>query len=103
MLSAGTDMAVQINTFHWHVVDSQSFPLVIPGYTDIAEKAAYSADAVYTPQDIAHIVSYAGQVRPHRPHRPPPFKPNDPNRHFRSGESMFSSCVFFQERREASY
>jgi Glycosyl hydrolase family 20, catalytic domain len=68
MLSAGTDIlgrtAAQINTFHWHVVDSQSFPLVVPGFTDIAEKAAYSADAVYTPQDVAHIVSYAGQVRP---------------------------------------
>ncbi|KAH9960978.1 N-acetylhexosaminidase [Lactifluus volemus] len=50
-----------INTFHWHVVDSQSFPLVVPEFTDIAEKAAYSADAVYTPQDVAHIVSYAGQ------------------------------------------
>ncbi|KAH9955283.1 N-acetylhexosaminidase [Lactifluus volemus] len=52
---------VHINTFHWHVVDSQSFPLVVPGFTDIAEKAAYSADAVYTPHDVAHIVSYAGQ------------------------------------------
>ncbi|KAH9961468.1 hypothetical protein BGW80DRAFT_1448629 [Lactifluus volemus] len=49
-----------INTFHWHVVDSQSFPLVVPGFTDIAEKAAYSADAVCTPQDVAHVVSYAG-------------------------------------------
>jgi hexosaminidase len=57
-------MDVQINTFHWHVVDSQSFPLVVPGFTDIAEKGAYSADAVYTPQDVAHIVSYAGAVRP---------------------------------------
>ncbi|KAH9960970.1 glycoside hydrolase superfamily [Lactifluus volemus] len=39
----------------------QSFPLVVPEFTDIAEKAAYSADAVYIPQDVAHIVSYAGQ------------------------------------------
>ncbi|KAH9954147.1 glycoside hydrolase superfamily [Lactifluus volemus] len=52
---------VHINTFHWHVVDSQNFPLVLSGFTDIAEKAAYSADAVYTPQDVSHIVSYAGQ------------------------------------------
>ncbi|KAH9960975.1 glycoside hydrolase superfamily [Lactifluus volemus] len=52
---------VHMNTFHWHVVDSQSFPLVVPGFTDMAEKVAYSADAVYTPQNVAHIVSYAGQ------------------------------------------
>lgn len=51
---------VHINTFHWHVVDSQSFPLVIPGFTDIAEKGAYSAFAVYTPEDVADILSYAG-------------------------------------------
>ncbi|KAH9960973.1 glycoside hydrolase superfamily [Lactifluus volemus] len=46
---------VHINTFHWHVVDSQSFPLVVPGFTDIAEKAAYSADAVYTPHETLRI------------------------------------------------
>ncbi|KAI0298150.1 N-acetylhexosaminidase [Multifurca ochricompacta] len=51
---------VHINTLHWHIVDSQSFPLVVPGFTDIAQKGAYSADAVYTPQDVANIVSYAG-------------------------------------------
>jgi hexosaminidase len=45
------------------VVDSQSFPLVIPGFTDIAEKGAYSAFAVYTPEDVADILSYAGAVR----------------------------------------
>jgi hypothetical protein len=49
--------------FHWHIVDSQSFPLVVPNFQDIAQKGAYSADSVYTPQDVAHIVTYAGEVR----------------------------------------
>jgi Glycosyl hydrolase family 20, catalytic domain len=49
--------------FHWHIVDSQSFPLVVPNFQDLAQKGAYSADSVYTPQDVAHIVSYAGAVR----------------------------------------
>lgn len=35
----------------------------MPNYTEIASKGAYSADAVYTAQDVAHIVSYAGAVR----------------------------------------
>ncbi|KAH9055259.1 N-acetylhexosaminidase [Lactarius vividus] len=51
---------VHINTFHWHVIDSQSFPLVVPGFTDISQKGAYSASAVYTPNDVASIISYAG-------------------------------------------
>ncbi|EPQ54821.1 N-acetylhexosaminidase [Gloeophyllum trabeum ATCC 11539] len=50
---------VKINNFHWHVVDSQSFPLEIPGFEDLAEKGAYSADSVYTTDDVSHIVSYA--------------------------------------------
>ena len=53
----------QLNTFHWHIVDSQSFPLVVPNFQDLAQEGAYSADSVYTPQDVAHIVSYAGAVR----------------------------------------
>ncbi|KAJ6622696.1 N-acetylhexosaminidase [Mycena sp. CBHHK59/15] len=50
---------VKINTLHWHVVDSQSFPLVIPGYTSLSEKGAYSASSVYTPSDVKDIVAYA--------------------------------------------
>ncbi|KAJ7652604.1 N-acetylhexosaminidase [Mycena rosella] len=50
---------VKINTLHWHIVDSQSFPLVIPGYTELSAKGAYSAAAVYTPSDIKDIVTYA--------------------------------------------
>ncbi|KAI0299509.1 N-acetylhexosaminidase [Russula brevipes] len=51
---------VHLNTFHWHIVDSQSFPLVVPGYTELALHGAYSKHSVYTPQAVAHIVSYAG-------------------------------------------
>ncbi|KAF7365624.1 Beta-hexosaminidase [Mycena venus] len=50
---------VKINTLHWHVVDSQSFPLVIPGYTALSQKGAYSASSVYTPSDVKDIVTYA--------------------------------------------
>ncbi|KAI0272898.1 N-acetylhexosaminidase [Russula aff. rugulosa BPL654] len=54
------DSPAYLNTFHWHIVDSQSFPLVVPNFQNISQEGAYSADSVYTPQDVAHIVSYAG-------------------------------------------
>ena len=51
-----------MNTFHWHIVDSQSFPLQVPGFEELAEKGAYSPTSVYTPDDIDDIVGYAGVV-----------------------------------------
>lgn len=50
---------VKMNTLHWHVVDSQSFPLVIPGFEALSEKGAYNPASVYTPKDVQDIVAYA--------------------------------------------
>ncbi|KAI5118086.1 hypothetical protein M0805_007736 [Coniferiporia weirii] len=52
---------VKINTFHWHVTDSQSFPLEVPGFTELSTAGAYSASSVYTAEDVADIVAYAGE------------------------------------------
>ncbi|CAL1713581.1 unnamed protein product [Somion occarium] len=51
---------VKMNQFHWHVVDSQSFPLQIPEFMDLSIKGAYSSSSVYTPDDVKDIVAYAG-------------------------------------------
>ncbi|KAG6887326.1 hypothetical protein C0995_016145, partial [Termitomyces sp. Mi166 len=51
---------MQINMFHWHVVDSQSFPLDIPGFPELAAKGAYSSNEIYSTADVKDIVSYAG-------------------------------------------
>lgn len=53
---------LQINQFHWHAVDSQSFPLQIPGFEEISSQGAYSPSMVYTPKDIQDIVTYAGEA-----------------------------------------
>ncbi|XP_006455958.1 hypothetical protein AGABI2DRAFT_188060 [Agaricus bisporus var. bisporus H97] len=50
---------VKINHFHWHVVDSQSFPIVVPGFEEISQKGAYSSSKIYTPDDVEDIVQYA--------------------------------------------
>ncbi|KAH9907122.1 N-acetylhexosaminidase [Fomitopsis serialis] len=51
---------VKINEFHWHISDSQSFPLQIPGYMELSEYGAYSPQMIYSPSDVEYIVSYAG-------------------------------------------
>lgn len=53
----------QINQFHWHVADSQSFPLQVPGFAEVSQKGAYSDSMIYSPADVKDIVTYAGQVR----------------------------------------
>ncbi|CAA7261524.1 unnamed protein product [Cyclocybe aegerita] len=51
---------VKMSQFHWHAVDSQSFPLSIPGFPQLAQKGAYSAQEIYSDSDIQDIVNYAG-------------------------------------------
>ncbi|KAF5355095.1 hypothetical protein D9756_005718 [Leucocoprinus leucothites] len=50
---------VKINHLHWHIVDSQSFPLVVPGFEELSQKGAYSSSQVYTPDNVKDIVAYA--------------------------------------------
>ncbi|EMD39630.1 glycoside hydrolase family 20 protein [Gelatoporia subvermispora B] len=52
---------VKMSQLHWHVVDSQSFPIQITGFMDLAEKGAYSSSMIYTPEDVQDIVQYAGE------------------------------------------
>jgi hypothetical protein len=70
----------------------------VPNYTEVAQKGTYSAEAQYTPQDVAHIVSYAGEVRYF-------FRLPDNKQHSHiygiiiySEESMFSWYVVFWGR-----
>jgi hexosaminidase len=56
---------VKINHFHWHVVDSQSFPIIIPGFEELSQKGAYTSSKVYTTNDVKDIVQYAAAVCPH--------------------------------------
>ncbi|EPT01464.1 hypothetical protein FOMPIDRAFT_129075 [Fomitopsis schrenkii] len=52
---------VKINEFNWHISDSQSFPLQVPGYEELSEYGAYSPQMIYSQSDIEYIVSYAGE------------------------------------------
>ncbi|EER41863.1 chitobiase [Histoplasma capsulatum var. duboisii H88] len=48
----------KLNVLHWHMTDSQSWPVKINRYPQMT-KGAYSPREVYTPEDIRHIVQYA--------------------------------------------
>ncbi|KAG0169824.1 hypothetical protein DFQ28_008738 [Apophysomyces sp. BC1034] len=49
----------KMNVFHWHVTDSQSWPLYFKSHPELSEKGAYSAHEVYHPQDVRKIIHYA--------------------------------------------
>ncbi|KAL5720557.1 beta-N-acetylhexosaminidase [Ranunculus cassubicifolius] len=51
----------KLNVFHWHVVDSHSFPLVLPSEPELAGKGAYGPDMRYSPEDVKRIVEFGFQ------------------------------------------
>ncbi|XP_067640057.1 chitooligosaccharidolytic beta-N-acetylglucosaminidase [Eurosta solidaginis] len=51
--------ASKMNVLHWHVVDSQSFPLEITRVPEMQQFGAYRSDMVYSRTDTNNIVRYA--------------------------------------------
>ncbi|GLH00644.1 Chitooligosaccharidolytic beta-N-acetylglucosaminidase, partial [Gryllus bimaculatus] len=54
--------ANKLNTFHWHMTDSHSFPFQSKKYPQFSHYGAYTPRKVYTHDDIRSIVEY-GRVR----------------------------------------
>lgn len=48
----------KMNTFHWHITDSHSFPYVSRTLPKMSKYGAYSTDKVYTEEDIKEIVRF---------------------------------------------
>ena len=40
------------NVFHWHLTDSQSFPLLMPSLPDFVRYGAYKPNQVYMPDQV---------------------------------------------------
>lgn len=45
----------KLNVFHWHITDSQSFPLVLKSHPDLSNLGAYSPYKTYTADDITEV------------------------------------------------
>ncbi|XP_075215127.1 chitooligosaccharidolytic beta-N-acetylglucosaminidase-like [Lycorma delicatula] len=51
--------ANKLNSFHWHITDSHSFPLMLNNFRQFAEHGAYSSEKIYTEKDVKSIIDYA--------------------------------------------
>lgn len=50
---------VKLNTFHWHITDSQSFPMYVEAQPSLSRIGAYSPKEVYSREDMKEITTYA--------------------------------------------
>ncbi|KAK3724408.1 Glucosamine-6-phosphate isomerase (Glucosamine-6-phosphate deaminase) (GNPDA) (GlcN6P deaminase) [Vermiconidia calcicola] len=48
----------KMNRLHWHITDSQSWPLVIPSMPELANKGAYASFQKYSPEDVRAVQEY---------------------------------------------
>lgn len=51
--------ACKLNTFHWHISDSQSFPLQLSSVPQLPQYGAYGPGAVYLAEDVRKVVRHA--------------------------------------------
>jgi len=49
----------KLNTFHWHMTDTHSFPMQIKSVPQLSKYGAYSPRHVYTANEVKSIVNFA--------------------------------------------
>ncbi|XP_068244498.1 chitooligosaccharidolytic beta-N-acetylglucosaminidase-like [Palaemon carinicauda] len=54
--------ANKLNTFHWHITDTHSFPVYLNSRPEMTHYGAYSSREIYYAEEIMHIVEY-GRIR----------------------------------------
>lgn len=57
--TVGAMAANKLNVFHWHISDSQSFPMLLPSEPQLALKGSYGEEMIYSPADVTRIVDFA--------------------------------------------
>ena len=51
----------KLNTLHWHITDTHSFPIETPSEPRMALYGAYSPEKVYTASEVLELVQYGRQ------------------------------------------
>lgn len=59
MMNIDAMAASKLNTFHWHISDSQAFPLHTSSDPELANYGAHTPGDVYTPEDVRAVVRRA--------------------------------------------
>lgn len=49
---------VKLNVLHWHLTDTESFPMQLNSHPELSEIGAYSQNQIYSAKDIASIVEF---------------------------------------------
>jgi hexosaminidase len=52
----------KFNRLHWHITDSQSWPLELPSMPEVADKGAYIGFQKYSPADVQAVQEYGALV-----------------------------------------
>lgn len=53
--------ANKLNRLHWHISDSQAFPLLLPKLPQLAQRSVTSPRAVYTKANVKDILRFANE------------------------------------------
>lgn len=48
----------KMNVFHWHITDSQSFPIVVPSEPELGLKGSYGEGMQYSAEDVRRVVEF---------------------------------------------
>uniref|UniRef100_A0A182VPZ9 Beta-hexosaminidase n=1 Tax=Anopheles minimus TaxID=112268 RepID=A0A182VPZ9_9DIPT len=51
--------ASKLNVFHWHMTDTQSFPMQLERVPEMIANGAYSIDEIYSPNEVRQLIRYA--------------------------------------------
>ena len=51
----------KLNTLHWHITDTHSFPIYVKSQPQMTQYGAYSSKHVYKPDDVKAIVEHGKQ------------------------------------------
>ena len=49
----------KMNVFHWHIIDIESFPLVVQKFPNLHKEGAFTSKHIYDPQTVQDIIHYA--------------------------------------------